>query len=211
MSTHSNRPSATKRRAVTAALAATLILGGAGTAAATYSPSSDASSTSSSGASDSSSQPSVRGALEPIELAPYEPLDINEDYQLGMLPEGKQNYVVSSPERFEESIETAKGYPGTNIRPNSFSLGTSAESGDVYLVDGAWRHEEIPSQIILSRPGEDFGWAAQIVHLPGETEWGTFYLSTTHLDDLDEFTVTAYDQDNEVFYEKDYESWASGS
>lgn len=204
MSTHRHHLSAGKRRVVIAALAATLMIGGAGTAAAAYSSGSDSS-------GSSSPAPSVKGGLEPVELAPYEPLNVTDDTQLGMLPEGKQNYVLAPREQFEQRVEDAKSRPGNGLAPDSLSLRTHADAGDVQLVAGAWRHGEIPSQIIVSREGEDFGYAAQIVHLPGESEWGTYYLDTTELPDLDGFTVTAYDQDNNAFHEREYTPQPSDS
>lgn len=202
MSNHRHSPGPIrKRRVAIAAIAATLLLGGAGTAAATYS--SDVP-TAGAGPAAGDSAPSVRGGLEPLELAPYEPLDIADNAQLGMLPEGEQNYVISPPEQFKERIEAAKDLPGKGMKPNSISLQTFGDSEGSQRIAGAWRFDELPSEITVWRDGDNFGYATQIVHLPGETEWGTYYLHTLGLDGSDSFRITAHDEDGNVFDEIEY-------
>ncbi|MBU7598055.1 hypothetical protein JGS22_010630 [Streptomyces sp. P38-E01] len=141
---------------------------------------------------------SVRGGLEVIELEPYEALDIADDWQLGLLPEGRQNYVLSSPEQFEESVERAKQQIGDDIRPDSTSLHVSSEQGQVRLIAGAWRLAEAPMEITVYTE-DGIGYAAQLVQLPGKPGWGTFHLDASGIEGLESFDVVAKDADGKVF------------
>ncbi|MCZ7416360.1 MULTISPECIES: hypothetical protein [unclassified Streptomyces] len=149
------------------------------------------------------------GGLEVKVVEPYEPVAIGEDWRMGLLPTGKQNYVVSPNERFAEDIESAKGYVGSDIRPDSISVGVYSESGEVQIIDGAWRLDETPREIIVSF-GDNVDYAAQIVRLPGEPGWGTYYLDLRGQELPDSFTVIAKDADGDVFDTMDVEPWPAG-
>ncbi|MFE6281038.1 hypothetical protein [Streptomyces sp. NPDC057877] len=151
----------------------------------------------------------VLGGLEVKVVAPYEPVDINADLQMGLLPTGRQNYVISSPDTFAEAVEAAKGYVGDDIRPDSISLGVDTEQGEVTLISGAWRLAGTPRDITVSF-GKDIDYAAQLVRLPGRPGWGTFYLDTRGQDLPDTFTVTARDQAGKVFATLKHEPWPAG-
>lgn len=195
------------RRAAVATAVASLIV--AGTGFATAVPTSDdgrGGDRSSAVAQDVS----VRGGLEVIELQPYEPLDIAEDVQLGLLPEGKQNYVLASPDDFEESVEEAKSQVGDDIRPDSTSLMVRSSDGDIQLIAGAWRLDEAPSEIVIYIDG-GIGYVAQLVHLPGKPGWGTFHLDTSSIEGMKEtFVLVAKDSNGNIFDTHAYGPWPSG-
>lgn len=151
---------------------------------------------------------SVFGGLEVKVVEPYEAVEISEEWHMGLLPQGEQNYVVSHPDRFAANVETAKEYAGDSIRPDSISLGVQSENGDVQLITGAWRLSEAPSTITVTFEGDDFGYAAQIVQLPGKPGWGTYYFDAKGWG-LSEsaFTVQAVDRDGDVFATHEYEPW----
>ncbi|MDT0270656.1 hypothetical protein RM844_30725 [Streptomyces sp. DSM 44915] len=144
--------------------------------------------------------PVVPGA--PREVAPYEPVVINEHYVLGLLPEGNQNYVTASAEQFEASIDYARQLPGNNLNPDSISVGHAADAGVPLLVAGVWRLAEPPSRIVVEPAGQRTGYPATLVTLGGQPDWGTFYLDATRHPDLAAgFRVVAYDADGAVFDE----------
>ncbi|GAB2925380.1 hypothetical protein [Streptomyces mayteni] len=145
----------------------------------------------------------VAGGLEPLLVAPYERVEINDANVMGLLPEGRQNFVVSEPASFEEDIEAAKQRPANGIRPNSISSSVAREDGMTTLVYGAWRLDEIPSEIVVYPEGEDWGYGAQLVVLEDEPGWGTYYFDASRYQDerLGELTIVAYDENHEVFDE----------
>lgn len=144
------------------------------------------------------------GGLEVKVVEPYEPAEIAPDLLMGLLPEGRQNFVVSHPDTYTESIEYAKGMAGDSIRPDSISLHVSSEDGRVELISGAWRLDETPREIVVEI-AENVGYLAQLVKLPGNPGWGAFYLDTREIEGMgDEFTVTAHDADGAVFDEIDF-------
>ncbi|WP_062212913.1 hypothetical protein [Streptomyces sp. NBRC 109706] len=137
-----------------------------------------------------------------LEVRPYERVVINEAQVLGLLPEGEQNYVLSSPAHFDENMEQARGYPGANIRPGSVSVGFQAEDDDVWMIDGAWRLAETPARIVVVPDGGDESYPATLVRLAGETDWGVFYLDTGHHPDFPtDFRVIAYATGGEILAE----------
>ncbi|MCK1798388.1 hypothetical protein MTQ01_20630 [Streptomyces sp. XM4193] len=208
-----HRPVHTRRRAVrgaaAAAAVAALLFGAAAPAAATpagaahpHGHSTERAGTEA-GGTQVDGAASVRGGLEVIELEPYEALDIADDWQLGLLPEGRQNYVLSSPGQFEESVERAKQQIGDDIRPDSTSLHVGSEQGEVQLIAGAWRLAEAPMEITVYIE-EGIGYTAQLVQLPGNPGWGTFHLDTSGIEGLKSFEVVAKDADGKVFSRHSY-------
>ncbi|ONK12976.1 hypothetical protein [Streptomyces sp. MP131-18] len=143
------------------------------------------------------------GGMDLIEAQPYERVEINDSFVMGLLPEGNQNYVVSSPEQFDESVEAAKQYPGSNIRPNSISAGMYGEDGEIVLIEGAWRLDEGVPFISVTPEGQDWGYGAHPVALENEDGWGTFYFDPTHweIEGVDTYTITASNGYGEVFSE----------
>ncbi len=143
------------------------------------------------------------GGMDLIEVRPYERVEINDDFVMGLLPEGDQNYVVSSPEHYEEDIEAAKNYPGSNIAPDSVAAGIYGEDGEIVLIEGVWRMDEGLPFIAVTPEGQDWGYGAQPVALKNEDDWGTFYFDPAawEIDGVDSYTITATDPDGEVFSE----------
>ncbi|TDC26492.1 hypothetical protein E1265_04190 [Streptomyces sp. 8K308] len=140
--------------------------------------------------------------VAPVEVRPYERIVINDDVVMGLLPEGDQNYVVSSPEYFDEDIEAAKHYPGNNINPDSISAGYREDAGAVLLVEGAWRLDGTPSRIVVAPEGQGVTYPATVVTLAGESGWGVYYLDVSHHPDFAlDFRVIAYDANGEVIAE----------
>ncbi|MEE1928615.1 hypothetical protein V1J52_10485 [Streptomyces sp. TRM 70351] len=197
----------TARAAATAAASA-LLLAGAGTATATATASGTVAATA---ASAASGDVSVFGGLEVKVVQPYEPVDISETLQMGLLPQGKQNYVVSHPDRFAAGVEYAKGLVGDDIRPDSMSLGVSSENGEVRLITGAWRLAEAPREIRVTFGDDDWSYLAQIVQLPGSPGWGTYYFDVERWDLTEtSFTVEGVDEDGEVFDTLEHQPWPQG-
>jgi hypothetical protein len=195
-----------RRRAVRAAFtaaAAGLLLAGAATATAAAPAEGPRPA-----AAAVSGDVSVFGGLEVKVVEPYEAVAISEEWHMGLLPQGEQNYVVSHPDQFAANVEAAKQYAGDSIRPDSISLGVRFEDGDVQLITGAWRLAEAPSTITVTFEGDSFGYAAQIVQLPGRPGWGTYYFDAAGWG-LSEsaFTVQAVDQDGDFFDTMKYEPW----
>ncbi|MFH9813926.1 hypothetical protein [Streptomyces sp. NPDC017230] len=108
----------------------------------------------------------------PRVVRPYQPVEIGQGAKMGLLPEGRQNYVVAWDD-YAESVEQSKGNAGDSIRPNSLSGGLHTE-GDDALYTGAFRTDTVPSRITLRVDG-----AAEVeagmLRLPGEPGWGTYY------------------------------------
>ncbi|ARQ71042.1 hypothetical protein [Streptomyces marincola] len=143
------------------------------------------------------------GGMDLVEVAPYERVEINDDFVMGLLPEGEQNYVVSSPASFDENVEAAKQYPGSSIRPNSLGAGIHGQDGEIVLVEGVWRLDEGVPHIAVTPEGQDWGYGAQPVALEDENGWGAFYFDPAawEIDGVDSYTITASDEDGEVFSE----------
>ena len=145
-----------------------------------------------------------------LEVAPYEAVTIDEEHVIGLLPEGRQNYVISHPDGFDEAVEQARHQVGDDIRRNSISAGVESVDGETTLVHGAWRLDEKPSEIVIVPEGvTDWGYATQPVTLEDEPGWGAYYASAdTFGGDLPErFTVVAYDENHEVFDEIEITPW----
>ncbi|GAA4666018.1 hypothetical protein GCM10023347_18140 [Streptomyces chumphonensis] len=198
----------TGQRAALAAVAALLLAGTATGAATAAAPATGEARPAPAAASG---DVSVLGGLEVEVVQPYEPVEISDTWHMGLLPEGRQNHVVTRPERYAADIETAKGYVGDDIRPDSMSLGVQSEYGEVRLITGAWRLAEAPREIRVTFEGDTFSHLAQIVRLPGRPGWGTYYfdaegwgLSKTA------FTVEGVDADGEVFDVVEHRPWPQG-
>ncbi|MFE6281040.1 hypothetical protein [Streptomyces sp. NPDC057877] len=132
-------------------------------------------------------------------VRPYEPVALAPGLRLGLLPEGRQNYVVTEPERFPQALRQARsGQLGDNLGPRSVSVGygTTGRAG-VEHIDGAWRLPEPPRRIVVTAAGEEH--RAELFTLPGSPGWGAYYLDTTGLPPFTSFTVTAYDEDGRAF------------
>ncbi|WP_129843503.1 hypothetical protein [Streptomyces sp. RFCAC02] len=143
------------------------------------------------------------GGMDLIEAQPYERVEINDHFVMGLLPEGEQNYVVSSPGSFDEDIEAAKGYPGSSIRPDSVSAGVHGEDGGIVLIEGVWRLDEGVPFITVTPEGQSWGYGAQPVVLENEDGWGTFYFDPAQwgVEGVDTYTIEATDGYGEVITE----------
>lgn len=131
-------------------------------------------------------------------VRPYEPVEIGRGALLGLLPEGRQNYVVAwgGPEDFRESVEAAKGMVGDDIRPNTVSGGYSSSDGEV-LFTGAFRTDVVPGRITVRTADGTFD--AQMVRLPGNPGWGVYHLDAGRTDALSsDVVVTAYTPGGDV-------------
>ncbi|MEU1281817.1 hypothetical protein [Streptomyces sp. NPDC005805] len=146
-------------------------------------------------------------ASGPRVVRPYEPVAIGGGAVMGLLPEGRQNYVVAWQD-FEESIERAKGYTGDDIRPGSLSGGQYSDGDDV-LFTGAWRLDTAPARVTV-RVGAGGEREAGILTLPGEPGWGTYHLDAPGSGTPREITVvTAYAGDGTVLADLAYEPFPS--
>ncbi|MGW1542189.1 hypothetical protein ACWCPM_18470 [Streptomyces sp. NPDC002309] len=132
----------------------------------------------------------------PRVVRPYQPVEIGQGAKMGLLPEGKQNYVVAYGD-FEEAVEQAKNYVGDDIRPDSLSGGMGVDGDDV-LFTGAFRTDKVPARITL-RPGTGAEVEAGMLRLPGRSGWGTYYYDAAGTGrPSGTVTVTAYGADGSV-------------
>ncbi|GGT04364.1 hypothetical protein GCM10010254_26000 [Streptomyces chromofuscus] len=139
----------------------------------------------------------------PRVVRPYEPVEIGQGAKMGLLPEGKQNYVVAYTD-FEEAVQQAKSYVGDDIRPNSLSGGTAVDGDDV-LFTGAFRTDEVPQRITL-RIGTGAEVEAGMLTLPGTPGWGTYYYDAAGSGaPQGTVVVTAYGADGSVLADLAYD------
>ncbi|GAA2383010.1 hypothetical protein GCM10010420_01260 [Streptomyces glaucosporus] len=131
-------------------------------------------------------------------VRPYEPVEIGQGALLGLLPEGRQNYVVDwSPEGFRESVRQARKAVGDGIRPNSLSGGISFSPDRGVLYTGAWRTDTEPARITVTAAGRT--WEAGLVSLPDDPGWGVYHVDAGRLGpDETSATVTVYGPDGTV-------------
>ncbi|GAA3872672.1 hypothetical protein [Streptomyces sedi] len=143
------------------------------------------------------------GGMDVVKVAPYEAVEINDDWSIGLLPEGEQNYVVSDPAGFAEAVEEAKGLEGDDIDPESISLSTFLNTeDDSELFAGAWRSDQGVPHITVTPDGQDFGYGAQPLALEGEDGWGAYYFDPAAAGvEADGYTVTATDDEGNVIDE----------
>ncbi|WP_340563163.1 hypothetical protein [Streptomyces sp. GSL17-111] len=126
-------------------------------------------------------------------VTPYEPVPVAGDLRLALLPEGRQNYVLTSPESFAASLESSRSdRMGTSIRPRSISGGHASSAADgIQRAHGAWRLPEPPDRIELTAGGRTV--EADLYTLPGEPGWGVYVVDTRSLPRFTSYTVIAYD------------------
>ncbi|MFV0134535.1 hypothetical protein ACLGIH_15045 [Streptomyces sp. HMX87] len=144
-------------------------------------------------------------------VQPYEPATLTPDLRLGLLPEGRQNYVITEAERFPEAVEYARSARlGHGLRRRSISVGYDSSAGrGVQRLDGAWRLTEAPRRIVVTVAGVDH--RAELFTLPGRPGWGVYFLDTAGLPRFTSFRVTAYDEDGEVFDTVDVDAPLQGA
>ncbi|MDX3526862.1 hypothetical protein P1P75_10515 [Streptomyces sp. ID05-39B] len=139
----------------------------------------------------------------PRVVRPYAPVDIGQGAKMGLLPEGRQNYVVAWDD-YEEAVEQAKSLAGDSIRPNSISGGMGVDGDDV-LFTGAFRTDTVPARITL-RIGAGSEVEAGMLRLPGTPGWGTYFYDAAGAGRPQETVqVTAYDADGSVLADLAYE------
>ncbi|MEU0114680.1 hypothetical protein ABZ137_13350 [Streptomyces bobili] len=142
-------------------------------------------------------------ATGPRVVRPYAPVEIGQGAKMGLLPEGRQNYVVAWDD-YEEAVEQAKNLAGDSIRPNSISAGMGVDGDDV-LFTGAFRTDTVPARITL-RIGAGSEVEAGMLRLPGTPGWGTYYYDAAGAGRPQETVeVTAYDADGSVLADLAYE------
>ncbi|MFP8883202.1 hypothetical protein [Streptomyces mangrovi] len=131
-------------------------------------------------------------------VRPYEPVGIGRGALMGLLPEGRQNHVVSwgGPEAFREDVEHAKGIVGDSIRPGGLSFGHSSTPEGAVLYTGAFRTETEPARITVTAGGRT--WEAGMVRLPGDPGWGAYHVDAGRTGLGTRVTVTAYGPDGAV-------------
>jgi hypothetical protein len=145
----------------------------------------------------------------PRVVQPYEPVEIGQGARMGLLPQGRQNYVVAWGDGFAESVARSKKYVGDSIRPNSLSGGLHTD-GDDALFTGAFRTDTVPVRITVrvdAGPEQDAG----VLMLPGEPGWGTYYLDAAGAGAPKESTeVTAYGADGAVLATLSFKPFPAG-
>ncbi|WP_331450632.1 hypothetical protein [Streptomyces prasinus] len=146
-----------------------------------------------------STPPAASRAAGPRVVRPYQPVEIGRDAKMGLLPEGRQNYVVAR-EDYAGSVERAKGYAGDSIRPESLSGGLHTE-GDDALYTGAFRTGTVPARVTLRIDG-GAEVEAGMLRLPGDPGWGTYHAFGDASAADTGFTVTAYAEDGGVLFEQ---------
>ncbi|MGV9938495.1 hypothetical protein [Streptomyces sp. NPDC003401] len=168
----------TKRFAV-AGVAALVLAGGAGTALAVGGPAPAAADAgdrhAGSGREAVGAQLPGRAPAAPAGprvVRPYEPVEIGQGAKMGLLPEGRQNYVVAWDD-YEAAVERAKSLVGDAVRPDSISGGVGVDGDDV-LFTGAFRTHTVPARVTL-RVGTGAEVDAGMLTLPGRPGWGTYY------------------------------------
>ncbi|MEV4231410.1 hypothetical protein AB0J81_30840 [Streptomyces bobili] len=139
----------------------------------------------------------------PRVVRPYAPVEIGQGAKMGLLPEGRQNYVVAWDD-YEEAVEQAKSLAGDSIRPNSISGGMGVDGDDV-LFTGAFRTDTVPARITL-RIGAGSEVEAGMLRLPGTPGWGTYFYDAAGAGrPQGTVQVTAYDADGSVLADLAYE------
>ncbi|MGW7127502.1 hypothetical protein ACWGIA_03980 [Streptomyces bobili] len=143
---------------------------------------------------------------DPRTVPPYEAVDIGHGHSMALLPDGRQNYVVGTGD-VTAAVERAKESLGDNIRPDSFSSGTSVDGPNI-LYFGAFRAKTLPARIQL-RFDSGRAETATVLTLPGHPQWGTYYVfrdaSTVDTD----YTITAYARDGEVLFQQRFDDVAA--
>ncbi len=139
----------------------------------------------------------------PRVVRPYAPVEIGQGAKMGLLPEGRQNYVVAWDD-YEEAVERARSLAGDSIRPNSISGGMGVDGDDV-LFTGAFRTDTVPARITL-RIGAGSEVEAGMLSLPGTPGWGTYFYDAAGAGRPQETVqVTAYDADGSVLADLAYD------
>ncbi|GAA3872698.1 hypothetical protein [Streptomyces sedi] len=152
------------------------------------------------GARGEAAPPVVGAPGEVLEVGPAEPVAINDALVVGLLAEGRQNYVLSSPDSFDEAVEEARGVSGDNLGVDSISLHLEMDEGEPSLIGGTWRSDDgPPSRIEVLPHGESTTVEATVVALEGE-DWGVYFLDPLHSSEIDTgFEVVAYDEEGAPF------------
>ncbi|MGW3680195.1 hypothetical protein [Streptomyces prasinus] len=199
----------TKRLVLAGALALALV-GGGGTALAVNgaAPPVAAGKTTAEAVGRTAAETVGRTAAGPRVVRPYQPVEIGRGAKMGLLPEGRQNYVVAW-EDYAGSVERAKGYAGDSIRPESLSGGLHTE-GDDALYTGAFRTGTVPARVTLRIDG-GAEVEAGMLRLPGDPGWGTYHYDAAGAGTPREsVTVTAYGPDGSVLADLTFRPFSAG-
>ncbi|MET8114998.1 hypothetical protein [Streptomyces prasinus] len=155
-----------------------------------------------------SAPPAASRAAGPRVVRPYQPVEIGRGAKMGLLPEGRQNYVVAW-EDYAGSVERAKGYAGDSIRPESLSGGLHTE-GDDALYTGAFRTGTVPARVTLRIDG-GAEVEAGMLRLPGDPGWGTYHYDAAGAGaPRESVTVTAYGPDGSVLADLTFRPFPAG-
>ncbi|MFD7438234.1 hypothetical protein [Streptomyces sp. NPDC059861] len=141
----------------------------------------------------------------PRTVSPYTPVDIGHGHRMALLPEGRQNFVVSNGD-ISAAIEQARDSIGDSLGPDSLSSGLEVGDGPP-LYFGAFRARTPPTWIELVF---DSGLrrTAPALTLPGDTGWGTYYAFTDASTVDTDYTVRVYGKDGEVLLAQRFEEVA---
>lgn len=154
------------KRLVAAGVAAPALAGGAGRALAVGGPTPAAGSD----ATDAGSRRAAAGreaadvhlpgrapaaSAGPRVVRPTRPVEIGQGAKTGLLPEGRQNYVVAWND-YEAAVEQARSLVGDDVRPDSISAGMGVDGDDV-LFTGAFRTDTVPARHPAHRHGRRGG------------------------------------------------------
>ncbi|MFI8307580.1 hypothetical protein ACIF80_30030 [Streptomyces sp. NPDC085927] len=203
------------KRLVLAGIAALALAGGGGTALAVNGAAPPAAAGETAGgqareaaAVRASAAPAASRTAGPRVVQPYQPVEIGQGATMGLLPEGRQNYVVAW-EDYAGSVERAKGYAGDSIRPDSLSGGLHTE-GDDALYTGAFRTGTVPARITLRIDG-GAEVEAGMLRLPGDPGWGTYHYDAAGTGaPRESVTVTAYGPDGSVLADLTFRPFSAG-
>ncbi|MEU0338426.1 hypothetical protein ABZ092_05400 [Streptomyces bobili] len=139
-------------------------------------------------------------------VSPYEAVGIGHGHRMALLPDGRQNYVVGTGD-ITAAVERARKSLGDNIRPDSFSSGTSADGPNI-LYFGAFRAKTLPARIQL-RFDSGRRETATVLTLPGHPQWGAYYVFCDASTADTDYTITAYARDGAVLFQQRFDDVAA--
>lgn len=129
-------------------------------------------------------------------LEPAQSVEVAPGWWLGLLPEGRQRYVVAQDRGTGASEEALHGTTvGSSSRPDDFSINVGANKS---FVSGVWRHAQPPKRMTLTtQSGREY--VATLFTLPDDPGWGVYTFREAGVGPQDTFTVTAHDSRGRAF------------
>ncbi|GAB2876998.1 hypothetical protein [Streptomyces mayteni] len=129
-------------------------------------------------------------------VQPYEPVEVDEERVLALVPGGGR-YVLSHPDTFEENLRIVTAHEDVLPLLDGIDIGLNVLSAEArYLFDGLYRSDDRITRIVLDTGDAEY--EADLYVLPGDPDWGTFYLDTTDLELSGEMSLNAYDADGDL-------------